>query len=155
LFQAISFEGDDGTLHLKEIHTGADVLHAVQCFMGLAVSDQVLALELRELSKTSKVPRYESPLESHQTYMSVHLHDPELQMRLIELLPGEDDDPIRINLFAIDSVTSQPYEALSYVWGSRDVDVTVSVNDRPFKVSANLAQAFSCLRLLEGTKCCG
>ncbi|KIM98326.1 hypothetical protein OIDMADRAFT_91381, partial [Oidiodendron maius Zn] len=71
------------------------------------------------------------------------------QTRLIELLPGREGDKIRINLFNIDSLSSHPYEALSYVWGPRDADVTVSVNNRDLNVSANLFEALYHLRRIE------
>jgi hypothetical protein len=44
----MSVEDNDRKLRLKEIHTGADVLHAVQRFMGLAVGSDVLATDSKE-----------------------------------------------------------------------------------------------------------
>jgi Heterokaryon incompatibility protein (HET) len=148
----MSVEDNNGKLRLKEIHTGADVLHAVQCFIGLAVGSDMPCTNLQEQPSTPKIHQHEKDPASDPVYLAVHLHDAKSQTRLIELLSGRDGDPIKINLFAIGNLSTQPYDALSYVWGPRDADVTVSVNDRPFDVSANLAQALNCLRLMEGNK---
>src|SRR5215469_348770 len=140
----MSIVGNDGKLRLNEIHTGADVLHAVQCFIGLAVGSNIPTTGSNEQNEKDPV--------LNPIYQAVHLHDPKSQTRLIELLSGRDDDPIRINLFTVDNLNTQPYDALSYVWGARDADVIVSVNGRPFNISANLAQALNCLRSMEDNK---
>lgn len=148
----MSVEDNDRKLRLKEIRTGADVLHAVQRFMGLAVGSDMLATDSKEQPTVPKIHQDEKDPASDPIYLSVQLHDAESQTRLIELLPGRDGNPIRINLFAVDSLSSQPYEALSYVWGSQGADVTVSMNGRTFNVSANLAQALHCLRPVESNR---
>jgi hypothetical protein len=148
----MSVEDNDRKLRLKEIHRGADVLHAVQRFMGLAVGSDMLATDSKEQPTVPKIHQDEKDPASDPIYLSVQLHDAESQTRLIELLPGRDGDPIRINLFTVDNLSSQPYEALSYVWGSQDADVTVSINGRAFNVSANLAQALHCQRPIESNR---
>lgn len=85
-------------------------------------------------------------LSTDPIYSSIPLHQPKMQIRLVELLPSHPDDLISINLFVADGVDAHPYEALSYVWGPRDADVTITVNGRPFSVSANLAAALRCLQ---------
>jgi hypothetical protein len=132
LFNAISVADKDDKLRLKEIHTGVDVLHAVRHFMDLAVGCDILATDLKELPTPSKI----DPI-----YLSLELHEAESQTRLIELVSGGNGDPIRMNHFTVNNLSSQPYEAVSCVWGSPDADVTISVNGRPFSISTNLAQA--------------
>jgi hypothetical protein len=73
------------------------------------------------------------------------------EIRLVKLHPGRDADQITIELFIVGFESSPSYEALSYVWGSRDSDVTVFVNGTPFNVTANLADALRCLRPYEGS----
>ena len=69
------------------------------------------------------------------------------KIRLAELLPGKVEDEIRIRLVRVgESMETTPYEALSYVWGSRESDVVISVNDHPFEVSYNLGTALRRLR---------
>lgn len=84
--------------------------------------------------------------QSSEPFSSVPLHHTESQIRLVELLPGQDGDGIEIGLFAIKLGESGPFEALSYVWGSREADMTVLVNGKHFNISANLAEALGCLR---------
>jgi hypothetical protein len=83
-------------------------------------------------------------------YSSVPFQDASLNIRLVELFPGQDGDPIYLRLFVVDSVTSQPYEALSYSWGSPSNAVTVSVNGTHLAITPNLADALRCLRPAHG-----
>jgi hypothetical protein len=83
-------------------------------------------------------------------YSSVSFQGKEGEIRLIELLPGQGGQDIKARLFVVDNVTSQPYEALSYVWGSREHDVTISVNGMALDISLNLADALRCLRPPQG-----
>lgn len=83
---------------------------------------------------------------SSQVHQSLPLSDYKSQIRLVEVLPGQDDDPIVVKLFVPNAINSQPYEALSYVWGSRDADESISLNDTSYEVSANLAAALRYLR---------
>lgn len=147
MFEAVSLKSDDGNFLLKEIRTGADVLATVQSFMGLAVGGDTLASTLKQqVKQQNKKPAPDS------IYSSVQLYDVTSQIRLIELLPGEEQDDIRINLTITDDMSSQPYEAISYVWGIRDNDVTIFVNSQPFEVPVNLAQALRCLRPIDGSR---
>lgn len=84
-------------------------------------------------------------------YSSVPFKGKDGEIRLIELLPGQDGHPIKVRLFVVNNVTSQPYEALSYVWGSRKHDMTISVNGMALDISLNLADALRCLRPSQGT----
>jgi hypothetical protein len=142
---------------LKDIQTGADVLHTVQCLVGLATSKSPLneTTKLKEsLEEIGRRPStYFHEIEPvpapDPIYSAVQFHNVETQIRLINVLPGQPENPLKIELFAVDSVTAQPYEALSYVWGPRDADVMIEVNGKSFEVAANLHGALSCLRQIE------
>ncbi|KAF4428342.1 HET-domain-containing protein [Fusarium austroafricanum] len=135
---------------LKQMNLGADVLETVRKLVRLAVSEanptNLSGTEQRTgtQNNTAIVGPPSDPI-----YSSVQLHKPEVQIRLIELLHGQPNDPIVVNLFVADTPETHPYEALSYVWGSRDSDVAITVNSNKFDVSANLADALRCLRPAE------
>ncbi|KAK4557027.1 hypothetical protein LTR86_006008 [Recurvomyces mirabilis] len=67
------------------------------------------------------------------------------ETRLLRLLPGEFDSPIRCSL-SIQSLTDGlSYEALSYTWGRTTLD-NVIVNGHPMQVTYNLLVALRYLR---------
>lgn len=74
--------------------------------------------------------------------------------RVLELLPGENDDPIRFELHNVDWPDCPPYEAISYAWG--DVTDTISVycghNHKPLKVTKNLHNALRHFRLKDKSR---
>jgi hypothetical protein len=77
----------------------------------------------------------------------------QLPIRLLRLLRGQFDDDIRLELEDawIDEIEAQGkdgtfFEALSYVWGSRDNPATVWIRDKTLSVTANLATALRHLR---------
>ncbi|KAE9370048.1 HET-domain-containing protein [Stipitochalara longipes BDJ] len=155
LFEGMSAKDDEGKLQLKKLRTAADVLHAVQCCIGLATKKSSLS-EISKLKESLEgiMPSREKHEEGPATtldpiYSVVQLDDTKTQIRLIKLLPGQPQDPIKIELITVQSVRSQPYEALSYVWGSPDANVIIEVNGKPFEIAANLHDALSCLRQLE------
>jgi hypothetical protein len=53
---------------------------------------------------------------SHSNYQYCSLLSP-ASIRLIELLPGKDTEPISCSLRPVNLEDTQPFEALSYVWG--------------------------------------
>ncbi|KAH7141999.1 heterokaryon incompatibility protein-domain-containing protein, partial [Dactylonectria macrodidyma] len=75
---------------------------------------------------------------------------PEGSIRLLRLLPHQDErSPIQCQLFDLtlmDSETTYPYEALSYVWGSEDNRQSISVDNCDLHIGANLHAALSHLR---------
>ncbi|KAF2472244.1 HET-domain-containing protein, partial [Lindgomyces ingoldianus] len=73
-------------------------------------------------------------------------------IRLLQLLPGNYDDPIVCYLFQIDSITLYEYDALSYVWGSTDGQRVIFVNDWEMAVTQNLEVALRSLRGEEDPK---
>ncbi|KAK8044144.1 HET-domain-containing protein [Apiospora rasikravindrae] len=68
------------------------------------------------------------------------------EVRFLELLPGEFDQPIRCSLRACVLKNHPKYEALSYVWGDARVTKPVYVNGHLMQVTSNLATALQYLR---------
>jgi hypothetical protein len=67
------------------------------------------------------------------------------EIRLIRLLPGKWTDPVRCELFE-ELLGTTRYEALSYVWGSKNVTRPIFLNRRKFPVTVNLESALRHLR---------
>jgi hypothetical protein len=51
-------------------------------------------------------------------------------IRLLELLPGENKDPIIIRLQPRNLGATPEYEAISYVWGDQSSGVEITCNGR-------------------------
>src|SRR5690348_3268834 len=75
---------------------------------------------------------------------------PEGSVRLLRLLPNSDTNSYiecRLIVFSmLDSGSTHPYEALSYVWGSEDDKTPVYVDGDKLYVTANLYMALSHIR---------
>jgi hypothetical protein len=155
MFEEISAKDGEGKLQLKEIRTAADVLHTLQCCIGLASKKPTLIETanlneiLEEITASGEAHEEVPAMTVDPIYSAVQLDDTKTQIRLIKLLPGQPQDPVNIELITVESVSSKPYEALSYVWGSPDANVIIEVNGKPFEVAVNLYDALSCLRQIE------
>jgi hypothetical protein len=68
------------------------------------------------------------------------------EIRLIELLPGENDARVECRLFTSSLENHPEFEALSYVWGDPTVTTTISYDGRDMSVTMNLARALERLR---------
>jgi hypothetical protein len=66
--------------------------------------------------------------------------------RLIELLPGSDQNPLECRLNEIVLSERHVYEALSYCWGDPKEKTTIICNDQQLLVPTNLADALNGLR---------
>ena len=127
----------------------------MQCCIGLATKKPPLnetsdlKESLEEIAPSGAINEEDPTATPDLIYSAVQLDDTKTQIRLIKLLPGQPGDPVIIELIIVKNVGTQPYEALSYVWGSPDAKVTMKVNDKPFEVTANLYDALSCLRQTE------
>lgn len=63
-----------------------------------------------------------------------------IRFRLLELLPGRADTPLRCTL-RVASLNKRPkFEALSYVWGDPTGRRTITVNGDDFEVTTNLEE---------------
>ncbi|KAH8889093.1 HET-domain-containing protein [Thozetella sp. PMI_491] len=69
-------------------------------------------------------------------------------IRILHLLPGSVEDPIRCNLIhrSLDDTTQPPFETLSYTWGVDNVDITIFVDGADFQVRDNLFAALQKFR---------
>ncbi|KAI0453016.1 heterokaryon incompatibility protein-domain-containing protein [Xylaria acuta] len=68
------------------------------------------------------------------------------EVRLFILAPGEEDQPIAGTLIHTHLRAPDPYQALSYTWGSSAIQVPISINGYPFMVNGNLYAALLELR---------
>ncbi|CAH0051187.1 unnamed protein product [Clonostachys solani] len=74
------------------------------------------------------------------------------EIRIIELLPGEEGAPIRCKARAELESSEITYEALSYVWGNHLNQVTIEVSGRPLQITKTLHTALCRLRLSDETR---
>ncbi|KAI1865326.1 uncharacterized protein JN550_008374 [Neoarthrinium moseri] len=67
-------------------------------------------------------------------------------IRVVILLPGAFDDPIKCALEHVELLPNSDYEAVSYSWGDATVTKPILVNDRIYPVTTNLFTALQYLR---------
>lgn len=77
-------------------------------------------------------------------YTPLSRHDPEI--RLIQLLPGTDEEPIQCDLATYCLGNVPKYEALSYVWGSPEETKSISISGYQHHATTNLYTSFKYLR---------
>lgn len=75
-----------------------------------------------------------SPLDGHQ-------------FRILELLPSMDDPTSRGRLHTATPEHSQPYEALSYCWGTQIEKEVMYIDNGELEITKSLASALKYLRL--------
>ncbi|ETS79688.1 hypothetical protein PFICI_09541 [Pestalotiopsis fici W106-1] len=85
-------------------------------------------------------------MTSPETYQYERLEKAD-DIRLLDILPGTDEDPIAISLQTVSLSTNPDFEALSYVWGDPAVTEQVACHGRLLRVTTNLFNAFRQLRL--------
>jgi hypothetical protein len=68
------------------------------------------------------------------------------QIRLLDLQPGHQNDPIVCRLYHFDSDSATAYEALSYNWGRIHSTRGISVQGSTFRVGENLYNALHSIR---------
>ena len=74
------------------------------------------------------------------------------QMRILDINPGEQNEPITC-VHEISSIDSQPeYEALSYTWGSATPSSSILLNGKPYEVTDSLSIALHHLRKLNAPR---
>ena len=69
-------------------------------------------------------------------------------IRVIELLPGNDDSMIECSIYEVSLTNHPPYETISYRWGGSETKLPIIVEGHYFEVTENLYQA---LRFLRGS----
>ncbi|EXJ61332.1 uncharacterized protein A1O5_11890 [Cladophialophora psammophila CBS 110553] len=67
-------------------------------------------------------------------------------IRLVDLLPGEGDDPVSLRLLIAELGHHPEYEAISYVWGDPSQTVSVLCNGRPLAITVSLNAVFKRVR---------
>jgi hypothetical protein len=72
--------------------------------------------------------------------------------RLLELLPGQQDDNISCNLHPDEIGSSRNYEALSYTWNDPNIKVPTICNGRILQITPNLCACLGALRLRDEPK---
>jgi Heterokaryon incompatibility protein (HET) len=108
-------------------------------------AQQLYSCQLRPsavLSFDKMSPRASSKLTSRniQGFKYKPLLDPETGIRLIEIMPGEENEPISCKICAYDSVAPS-YHALSYAWGDSRQKMPIFLNRKPFLVTTSLEAA--------------
>lgn len=68
-------------------------------------------------------------------------------IRLLQLLPGYTKDILKCRLLEVSLEDKPSYEAISYVWGDRNVTESIVCNGQPMNITVNLAQALRQFRL--------
>ena len=82
---------------------------------------------------------------SAQTYPYSPLKDCEI--RVLDLLPGQQSDPIECALHIVNVNKYTDYTAISYVWGTEPWSRMIRVDDTNMSVSPNLEAALLQVRL--------
>nr|POE76713.1 heterokaryon incompatibility protein 6, or allele [Quercus suber] len=69
-----------------------------------------------------------------------------IEIRLLVLYPGVDNEPLRANLSAVPLFNAVPYRALSYCWGSSNRTKRIIINQRSIDITESLFAALRKLR---------
>ncbi|KAF2107811.1 heterokaryon incompatibility protein-domain-containing protein, partial [Lophiotrema nucula] len=71
---------------------------------------------------------------------------PEGYIRILELLPGALEDPLRCKLVPVKLSEAPNYAAISYVWGDNSVTDVLHIGDKILRITLNLRDALTRLR---------
>jgi hypothetical protein len=71
----------------------------------------------------------------------------ENSIRIVQLHPGLDDEPISCSFTVVDLAKAESFEALSYCWGGVAADRPIFCHGQPFSPTENLYAALKQLRL--------
>ncbi|KAH8770898.1 heterokaryon incompatibility protein-domain-containing protein [Diaporthe sp. PMI_573] len=93
----------------------------------------------REASAAKSHPRQKLRHGGSSKYRYTPFNDESNHIRMIHLLPGQRDDPIRIHLEPC-SLDSRPYEAISYVWGDRSDNAVIIVSESQVDYAVDVPQ---------------
>jgi hypothetical protein len=74
------------------------------------------------------------------------MHHPDRNICLLNLLPGNPDDPIRCTIRVVSLDQYPSYEAVSYVWGDPKEEKEIKVSDRDIPVTKSLWAGLQRLR---------
>src|SRR5689334_12906861 len=68
-------------------------------------------------------------------------------VRILQLHPGLDDEPICCTFTVVDLAEAEPFDALSYYWGKVAAKREITCNGQLFRPTENLYAAVQQLRL--------
>ena len=69
-------------------------------------------------------------------------------IRLLEILPGDDSDIVVTSLVTVSLDSKPTYAALSYVWGDATQTSIIECNGKSIRITTSLAQALEAFRSL-------
>ncbi|KAH8591782.1 heterokaryon incompatibility protein-domain-containing protein, partial [Bisporella sp. PMI_857] len=89
-----------------------------------------------------------------QMYRYRKLKNPETDLRLVQILPGTDGDPLNCLICTRSARRIKRYYALSYAWGDATQRVPILLNGRKIYITINLFTALVNLRTPKKAKIC-
>ncbi|KAI0384080.1 HET-domain-containing protein [Hypomontagnella monticulosa] len=98
-------------------------------------SVEIVATESKSTENTEDAYEYSTSLDSTAG-----------EVRVLEILPGTEDDPIKCHLKVCNLNDDDIPEVLSYVWGKIWSDERISVDGKSFRVTKNLFESLRGLR---------
>jgi hypothetical protein len=85
--------------------------------------------------------------QSSKQFSYPSLDDQQQEIRVLELLAGDYDDPIDCSLRFERLENAPAYEALSYVWGDPNITANIYINKQAFAITTNLEAFLRRIRL--------
>ncbi|KAL1386690.1 heterokaryon incompatibility protein-domain-containing protein [Phyllosticta capitalensis] len=89
--------------------------------------------------------------ESSHLYQYAPLEGPN-SFRILEILPGQDGEPLRCNIIHVSMDEKPEYEALSYVWSLGKATIYCGSSNAIFRVSVTCLRALKYLRLRDKSR---
>jgi hypothetical protein len=112
--------------------------------------DTLLSADVEESQKTTTDGTTKRASQLVESPQPLYLPLVEAQIiRLVELKPGDQNDPIILRLFVAELEHAPEYEAISYVWGDPKNTLPVLCNGRRLDITVNLRAAFIRVRLTD------
>lgn len=84
--------------------------------------------------------------DTRKAYDLIYKKLPDRTIRVLDLLPGSEMDPISAELRPVSFDNLETYEALSYTWGTSDNKIEIQVNGHPIEAGPNLFAAMTRFR---------
>jgi hypothetical protein len=106
-----------------------------------------LPIAFRALPKSTKPSSVDNDSGNASRLFNYRPLKNEDSIRLLNLEPGSEDDPIRCQLLNVRLSSNPRYEAISYTWGRNDYPKLISVNDVQIEVTETLYKALHHFRL--------
>jgi hypothetical protein len=104
------------------------------------------AVTLKATTMASLSTHLQSIVTINSTIYPVPLKDDSI--RIVQLHPGETDEPVSCSFNVVGLGKGQSFQALSYCWGSDPSDEPITCNGQSFSPTRNLFEALKQLRLV-------